>query len=40
MGIALKLAKEAKDIYFPNPIVGAILVKNNEIIGKGNTKEP
>ena len=40
MGIALKLAKEAKDISFPNPMVGAVLVKNNEIIGKGNTKEP
>ena len=40
MGIALKLAKEAKDISFPNPMVGAVLVKNNKIIGKGNTKEP
>ena len=40
MEIALKLAKEAKDISFPNPMVGAILVKNNKIIGRGNTKEP
>ena len=32
MGIALKLAIEAKDISFPNPMVGAVLVKNNEVL--------
>ena len=33
MGIALRLAKEADP--FPNPRVGAVLVKNGRIIGKG-----
>ena len=39
MGIALKTAQEAKNISYPNPMVGAILLKDGEIIGKGTTQE-
>lgn len=35
MQIALDLAKERKGYTHPNPTVGAIIVKNNTIIGKG-----
>ncbi|MBD3297003.1 MAG: bifunctional diaminohydroxyphosphoribosylaminopyrimidine deaminase/5-amino-6-(5-phosphoribosylamino)uracil reductase RibD [Candidatus Omnitrophica bacterium] len=35
MEMALKLAGEAKERTYPNPMVGAVLVKNGEVIGKG-----
>ncbi|MDD2752826.1 MAG: bifunctional diaminohydroxyphosphoribosylaminopyrimidine deaminase/5-amino-6-(5-phosphoribosylamino)uracil reductase RibD [Candidatus Omnitrophica bacterium] len=35
MNLALKLALKAKGETFPNPLVGAVVVKNNRIIGKG-----
>lgn len=35
MGLALKLALKAKGKTFPNPLVGALVVKNGKIIGKG-----
>ena len=38
MQIALRLAKKANP--FPNPRVGAVLVKDNEIIGAGYHKKP
>ncbi|MBU2258005.1 MAG: riboflavin biosynthesis protein RibD, partial [Candidatus Omnitrophica bacterium] len=33
--IAMKLALKAKGKTSPNPLVGALVVKNNRIIGKG-----
>ncbi|MBD3210615.1 bifunctional diaminohydroxyphosphoribosylaminopyrimidine deaminase/5-amino-6-(5-phosphoribosylamino)uracil reductase RibD [Candidatus Micrarchaeota archaeon] len=38
MGLALKLAKKAQP--FPNPRVGAVIVKNGKIIGKGYHRRP
>ena len=35
MGLALKLALKAKGRTWPNPLVGALVVKNGKIIGKG-----
>ncbi|MFA4993576.1 MAG: bifunctional diaminohydroxyphosphoribosylaminopyrimidine deaminase/5-amino-6-(5-phosphoribosylamino)uracil reductase RibD [Candidatus Omnitrophota bacterium] len=35
MELALKLALKAKGKTFPNPLVGALVVKNGKIIGKG-----
>jgi diaminohydroxyphosphoribosylaminopyrimidine deaminase/5-amino-6-(5-phosphoribosylamino)uracil reductase len=35
---ALRLAKKGISLTFPNPLVGAVLVKNGEIIGKGYHK--
>jgi diaminohydroxyphosphoribosylaminopyrimidine deaminase / 5-amino-6-(5-phosphoribosylamino)uracil reductase len=39
MSIALGLADDVKGRTFPNPSVGAVIVKNNEIIGTGATAE-
>lgn len=36
---AIKLAKKGSGKTFPNPIVGAVIVKNNRIIGKGYHKK-
>ena len=36
---ALRLAKKAQGWTFPNPMVGAILVKNGKIIGRGYHKK-
>lgn len=38
MQLVLDLAKKGKCFVFPNPMVGAILVKNNKIISKGYHK--
>lgn len=35
MNIAMKLALKAKGDTSPNPMVGALVVKNNKIVGKG-----
>ncbi len=35
MQLALNLAKETQGQTSPNPVVGAVLVKNNQIIGLG-----
>ena len=35
MGLALKLALKAKGKTFPNPLVGALVVKAGKIIGSG-----
>ena len=35
MRLAIELAKKAEGKTSPNPIVGAVIVKNNKIIGKG-----
>ena len=35
MRLAIELAKKAEGRTSPNPIVGAVVVKNNRIIGKG-----
>ena len=35
MNIAIKLAKKGKYRTHPNPLVGAVIVKNNKIISKG-----
>ncbi len=35
MEIALELAKKGKRAVDPNPMVGAVIVKNNQIIGQG-----
>ncbi|MGD9475258.1 MAG: riboflavin biosynthesis protein RibD, partial [Eubacteriaceae bacterium] len=35
MNIALKLAKKGRGKVNPNPLVGAVIVKNNQIIGQG-----
>jgi len=39
MNIALKLAEKARGNTSPNPLVGTVLVKNDEIIGKGYHKK-
>lgn len=38
MRLAIKLAKKANGRTSPNPMVGAVVVKNNRIIGKGYHK--
>jgi diaminohydroxyphosphoribosylaminopyrimidine deaminase/5-amino-6-(5-phosphoribosylamino)uracil reductase len=38
MRLAIRLAKRAEGLTSPNPIVGAVLVKDNKIIGKGYHK--
>ena len=35
MDIALKLARRGGKAVRPNPLVGAVIVKNNRITGKG-----
>jgi diaminohydroxyphosphoribosylaminopyrimidine deaminase / 5-amino-6-(5-phosphoribosylamino)uracil reductase len=37
MSMALSLARQAKGSTFPNPSVGAVIVKNNEIVATGAT---
>jgi diaminohydroxyphosphoribosylaminopyrimidine deaminase / 5-amino-6-(5-phosphoribosylamino)uracil reductase len=37
MEVALKLAREAKGTTFPNPAVGAVVVADRKIVGKGAT---
>ena len=37
MSIALSLAEKAKGTTFPNPAVGAVIVKDGAIVGKGAT---
>jgi diaminohydroxyphosphoribosylaminopyrimidine deaminase/5-amino-6-(5-phosphoribosylamino)uracil reductase len=37
MSLALSLANEAKGTTFPNPAVGAVIVKNGKVVGKGAT---
>jgi diaminohydroxyphosphoribosylaminopyrimidine deaminase/5-amino-6-(5-phosphoribosylamino)uracil reductase len=39
MNLAMKLALKAKGLTSPNPIVGAVVVKNGRIIGKGFHKK-
>ena len=39
MNIALRLALRAKGLTSPNPLVGAVVVKNNKIVGKGYHKK-
>jgi len=39
LNLALKLAKKGKGWVSPNPLVGAILVKNGKLIGKGFHKK-
>ena len=38
MRLALKLARKAEDETYPNPMVGAVIVKGKRIIGKGYHK--
>ena len=40
MKLALKLAVKAKGKTSPNPLVGAIVVKNGLIIGRGFIRKP
>jgi diaminohydroxyphosphoribosylaminopyrimidine deaminase / 5-amino-6-(5-phosphoribosylamino)uracil reductase len=37
MSLAMQLAENAKGSTFPNPAVGAVIVKNGRVIGKGAT---
>ena len=37
---ALMVAENAKYICSPNPMVGAVIVKNKKIIGEGFTHQP
>lgn len=39
MGLAMKLAMKAKGKTAPNPVVGAVIVKEGRIIGKGYHKQ-
>lgn len=39
MKMAINLAKNGKGLVSPNPLVGAVIVKNNKIIGTGFHKE-
>jgi len=36
---AINLAKKAKGKTFPNPLVGAVIVKNGKVIGRGYHKK-
>ena len=38
MRLAIKLAKKANGQTNPNPLVGAVVVKNNRVIGQGYHK--
>lgn len=38
MGIALRLARKGKGKVNPNPMVGAVLVKNGKVVGRGYHK--
>lgn len=38
MGLALELAQKGRGRTSPNPMVGAVIVKNNKILGKGYHK--
>lgn len=40
MDLALRLALKAKGMTSPNPMVGAVVVKNSRIIGKGYHQRP
>lgn len=35
MNMAIRLAQKGKGLTFPNPLVGALVVRNSKIIGKG-----
>lgn len=35
MSLAINLAKKAQGMTNPNPVVGAVIVRNGKIIGKG-----
>jgi diaminohydroxyphosphoribosylaminopyrimidine deaminase/5-amino-6-(5-phosphoribosylamino)uracil reductase len=35
MGVALELAARAKGMTWPNPMVGAVIVRNGEVVGRG-----
>jgi diaminohydroxyphosphoribosylaminopyrimidine deaminase/5-amino-6-(5-phosphoribosylamino)uracil reductase len=37
MSLAIKMAEEVKGTTFPNPAVGAVIVKNGHVVGKGAT---
>jgi diaminohydroxyphosphoribosylaminopyrimidine deaminase/5-amino-6-(5-phosphoribosylamino)uracil reductase len=37
MSLAIQMAQEVKGATFPNPAVGAVIVKNGNIVGKGAT---
>ena len=39
MRLAIELAKKAEGKTSPNPIVGAVVVKSNKIVGKGYHKK-
>ncbi|WP_419470413.1 bifunctional diaminohydroxyphosphoribosylaminopyrimidine deaminase/5-amino-6-(5-phosphoribosylamino)uracil reductase RibD [Candidatus Kuenenia sp.] len=39
MALALELAEKGRGMVEPNPMVGAVIVKNNEIVGKGYHKK-
>ncbi|MCM8789583.1 MAG: bifunctional diaminohydroxyphosphoribosylaminopyrimidine deaminase/5-amino-6-(5-phosphoribosylamino)uracil reductase RibD, partial [Candidatus Omnitrophica bacterium] len=39
MKLAMKLALKAKGMTSPNPMVGALVVKNNKIVGRGYHKQ-
>lgn len=39
MSIALKLAKKAEGMTSPNPLVGAVIIKKDKIIGRGYHKK-
>ncbi len=39
MSLALNLAKRAQGTTHPNPLVGAVLVKRGNLIGKGYHKQ-
>jgi len=38
INLAIKLALKGKGMTFPNPVVGALVVKNGEIVGRGYHK--
>ena len=40
MGQAIALARQALGTTSPNPAVGAVLVKNNDVVGRGATQPP
>ena len=40
MGLALSLARKAVGSVSPNPPVGAVLVRDGEVVGEGYTRPP
>ena len=40
LNLALDQAKLAIGLCYPNPAVGAVIVKNNEVIASGFTQKP